>query len=88
MSKPFCRRCLLEDMEEGALLRTMEAYIRALPAALKVDQATYTHRLEQCKDCDALLNGMCRECGCYVQVRAIKARLGCPAPIPRWLARD
>ena len=78
----------MDDMDEGALLRTMEAYIHALPAELKVDEATYVHRLEQCKACDALLNGMCRECGCYVQVRAAKARLGCPAPIPRWLARD
>ena len=83
--KPICRRCLLEDMPSQAALA---ASIRDLIALLPEDKLTpreeTSRRLAICRDCDQLRSGMCALCGCYVELRAAKGRMGCPALPPRW----
>ena len=43
-----------------------------------------SRRLAICRDCDQLRSGLCALCGCYVELRAAKGRMGCPALPPRW----
>lgn len=83
--KRFCKRCLLsEDRSQQVLSRTVAEYIALLSIDEKTPDADYRDRLTRCKQCDELLSGLCRVCGCYVEARAAKARMHCPGPDKRW----
>ena len=51
---------------------------------LKVEDEEYQNRLAKCKECDNLLSGMCRICGCFVEMRAVMKKNHCPAVEKRW----
>ncbi|MBE0601556.1 MAG: hypothetical protein IH607_07180 [Firmicutes bacterium] len=79
-----CRRCLLEDMDgEQALYALVQSRIAQLAASEKTSGAAYRHRLSLCKACDQLRGGTCGQCGCYVELRAIKRGMHCPLTPPR-----
>lgn len=80
----FCKKCLVRDFDEGELFRTMRDYINRIDSDIKSPQEEYEHRLECCKQCENLLQGMCRVCGCYVEMRAAVHTNYCPAPKRRW----
>ncbi len=88
----FCRKCLLREMmENGALAesyRNMYERIELMDAELKCEGGAYEERLAQCKSCDNLLDGMCRLCGCYVELRAAVKKNSCPATPKRWIAQE
>ena len=88
--KGFCRKCLLREMmENGALeesYRTLYERIELMETDLKCEDAVYEARLSQCKQCDNLLEGMCRLCGCFVELRAAVRKNSCPATPKRWAA--
>lgn len=87
MSRPFCRRCLLEDMpDRAALARSVRELIALLPDTLRAPEEIRRARLDVCRGCDHLTDGMCTLCGCYVELRAAKARLSCPDVPGRWKA--
>ena len=67
MTQRYCKKCLLRDMPEGEYFKNLYEYIAGLPQEDKVSDDVYESRLEQCKRCENLLNGMCRLCGCYVE---------------------
>lgn len=46
--------------------------------------ALYQERLSLCRQCESLLNGMCRICGCFVEMRAAVAKNYCPAINKKW----
>ncbi len=84
-SKPFCRRCLLEDMpSEAELAKSIRELIDLLPEHMRAPQEVTAARLEQCRMCDHLHSGMCALCGCYVELRAAKIPLRCPDIPARW----
>lgn len=62
----------------------MYEYIERLPEEDKVSSEVYEERLGKCKECDHLMNGMCRKCGCYVEMRAVMKVRGCPDVPARW----
>jgi hypothetical protein len=75
-----CRICM-EFEQDGDVLRThIEKYLRTLSEEEKIDEASYFNRLSLCEKCEALNQGLCKYCGCFVIVRAIKKRLNCPYP--------
>lgn len=85
MSKPFCRRCLLEDMpSEAELAKSIQELIDLLPDAIRAPQEVTQRRLTACRACDHLRSGMCELCGCYVELRAAKVPLRCPDLPARW----
>lgn len=85
VDKRPCRRCLLEDMpEEAALAQSVRELVSLLPDHVRADAEATRRRLEVCRQCDHLYGGMCALCGCYVQLRAAKARMGCPDVPGRW----
>lgn len=73
-----CRRCLTADMDEKEYFENLHVYIANLDEDLKVDQLLYEKRLSVCKECDLLADGMCRACGCYVELRAVMWKNACP----------
>lgn len=83
-----CLRCLLEDMAADDSIRSLREYIAAYPGDRRVSEEVYLERLGRCRECDMLINGMCRECGCYVEIRALKPGQECAAPVKRWNRSD
>lgn len=79
-----CRRCLLEDLQDSAkeaeYYQSVIKYRQALPPDKGVDDATYKSRLNECRKCTELVNGMCSQCGCYVEIRAAAKKMHCPKP--------
>ncbi len=81
----ICRRCLLADMEdERPLYLLMQEWLFAIPQDNQAAPEIYRARLDACQSCDELINGLCRQCGCFVELRAAKANLRCPAMHPKW----
>lgn len=81
----ICRKCLTTEMDQTEYFDNLHAYIDNLDADIKVDSQVYGNRLAVCKDCDLLADGMCRACGCFVELRAVIGKNGCP--YDKWLAQ-
>lgn len=79
-----CKKCLLYEMPDAQRYQNMYDYIAHLDDDLKVSDEIYKERLSICKECDYLLVGMCRICGCYVEMRAIMQQKGCPDVDAKW----
>ena len=66
----------------------MEESIREVLDSLNPEERTgpalYAERLSECRNCDFLRDGTCVLCGCYVEARAGRQRMACPAVPPRW----
>lgn len=76
---PQCRRCLTRDLVgEEEYFRSLHDYIANLDSDIRTDAPLYAERLNVCRECDMLFQGMCRSCGCYVELRAAIARNCCP----------
>lgn len=80
--RPPCR-CLLGQADPG-LEKIVADYVSSLPEDARVPEAEYRRRLALCESCPRLADGMCMDCGCYVEARAAKAALKCPAVPARW----
>lgn len=75
----FCRKCLTRELAgQEETYRTIREYIDNLDPDAKADGALYEERLGICKECEMLLQGMCRSCGCYVELRAAMGKNVCP----------
>ncbi len=74
-----CRRCLTREMAGGEeYFRSLWEYIENLDADIRAPKPLYEDRLAVCRECGMLLEGMCRSCGCYVELRAAVEKNGCP----------
>lgn len=73
-----CKKCLLRELTEESYYRTLEEYLAELDKERKASQDLYEERLAACKACDKLVNGLCRACGCYVEMRAAIGENKCP----------
>lgn len=80
----ICKKCLLMEMQESAYFQNLYDYISRLDEDIKTDERNYQDRLGKCKACDSLMNGMCRICGCFVELRAAIEKNGCPHTTPKW----
>ena len=75
-----CRKCLPEQNNEEAFYEDLSRYIQRMDEDLKVDQRAYEKRLNIC-------NGMCRLCGCFVELRAVQKVRKCPDLPAKWEAQ-
>lgn len=80
----ICKRCLLRDMDEADIFQNMYDYIARLDEEEKVPDDEYESRLGKCRECEQLMSGMCRVCGCYVEMRAAMKVRHCPKVQPLW----
>lgn len=83
MANTECKRCLLLESAEGAMLESIKERVEKLSPEERVSQELYEERLKQCKLCDNLISGMCLKCGCYVEFRAAFKDKRCPDPAGR-----
>lgn len=74
----ICRKCLTRDMDKAEYFENLHSYIANLDEEIKVEESLYEERLSLCKVCDLLADGMCRACGCYVELRAVMRKNSCP----------
>lgn len=74
-----CPRCLMRDMPDAAYYQNMYEYIRNLDEEIRTPEELYEKRLEACRECGSLLKGVCRVCGCFVEMRAAVKGNRCPA---------
>ena len=80
----YCKRCLLSEIVKDKYFENVYEYISLIPAEQKCSDEVYKNRLAACKECDKLVNGMCSECGCFVEVRAVRKINRCPCIQRRW----
>ena len=80
----FCKRCLLSELSDKQLYQTVKEYINALPEHTKASPDEYRRRLAICAQCDELISGTCRQCGCFVEARAAKLNAACPKNTGIW----
>ncbi len=86
-SQRYCRKCLTREMVgQEEYFKTLQAYISNIEADHKVSEELYEERLEFCRECEMLFQGMCRVCGCYVELRAAMKKNACPRH--RWEQAD
>lgn len=71
-------------MEESEYFVDLQKYIARLDDELKVEEEEYERRLNICQKCEYLLNGMCGKCGCFVELRALLKKNGCPDVKKKW----
>ena len=75
----LCKKCLMREMQDKAeYYESIGALIERLEPDTKVADELYEERLQICKECEMFLEAMCRSCGCYVELRAAKAKNTCP----------
>lgn len=80
-----CIRCLIADLPEGTeLAEIIRERIARIPEEERTDEPVYSARLARCRECELLHSGTCAACGCYVEIRAAKRNLSCPAVPDRW----
>lgn len=78
-----CKRCLTRDLaDQKKIYQTLHDYIENLDIDIRAGELLYEKRLSACMECDMLFQGMCRKCGCYVELRAAVKANGCPGK--RW----
>ncbi|MVX63820.1 hypothetical protein GKZ28_08945 [Clostridium chromiireducens] len=78
MKQRFCKKCLLDELFEEKEYQHLQDYIRNLDNNIKTEDEEYKKRLDVCKQCDNLINGMCKICGCFVEMRAAVKKNYCP----------
>lgn len=84
MEQRFCKKCLLKDISKDEYFKNIYEYINGLDEDIKTEDSLYEKRLEFCKECDNLINGMCRICGCFVELRAAVTKNYCPDVKKKW----
>lgn len=74
----ICRKCLTRDMDQQEYFQNLHTYIENLDEDIKAAPIVYEERLAVCQQCERLTDGMCRACGCFVELRAAIASNRCP----------
>lgn len=84
MNQRYCRKCLLDKVFEEDEYKNLQDYLSSIGEEIKADDTEYNRRLEICKQCDNLFNGMCKVCGCFVEMRAAVKKNYCPDVNKMW----
>lgn len=79
MEYRFCKKCLTRDMiDKDTYFQTLQELVANVPESESVSDSLYEERLSICTGCERLADGMCRACGCYVELRAKIEKKSCP----------
>lgn len=86
MGEPLraCRKCILHADSKEEYFEKLDAYIANLDEDVRVNQKLYEERLGICRECPNMQNGICRLCGCFVELRAALKVRKCPDIAGRW----
>lgn len=83
-NRKICIKCLLEDINEKEILVKIRELIDAIPEEDRTEKTEYDRRLSICRNCENLINGTCKKCGCYVELRAAGKKRYCPGNTDLW----
>lgn len=84
MDKRICKRCLIDELDHDETYADIKRYINDYPEEKRVPEEIYSERLSICKACSELENGICRKCGCFVELRALKKNMYCASEEKKW----
>lgn len=84
MTKKICKRCLIDELDFDEVYEDIKQYIREFPSDKRILEEEYSQRLAICRECDELENGICRKCGCFVELRALKKGMYCASEDKKW----
>lgn len=84
VNKRVCKKCLLQDIASEEYLESMRIYLNGLDDDIRTEDRLYEERIAQCKECENLIEGLCRLCGCFVEYRAAIKHKACPDILPKW----
>ncbi len=84
MTKKKCKRCLIDELDFDEVYEDIKQYIREFPSDKRILEEEYSQRLAICRECDELENGICRKCGCFVELRALKKGMYCASEDKKW----
>lgn len=79
-----CKKCMPSGLSDTEYYKSVSGYISNIPDELRTPKETYDYRLDQCIRCKYLVNGLCRLCGCFVEIRAATIKNYCPNKIAYW----
>ena len=79
-----CPRCGEQSVSDHEYGESLKNYVDRLDPETRVSQEIYDLRLNACRSCEYLSNGVCRLCGCFTQMRAAKRSGRCPASPGHW----
>ena len=65
-------------LEKAAADIDLGDYIDRIEPDERASDDVYAARLKVCQECSYLNAGLCRACGCYVELRAYAAARKCP----------
>jgi len=74
-----CKKCLISKTGRTQVYKEVRDYIASLDESIKTTEEIYQSRLAVCQKCSDLSDGMCAQCGCFIEVRAIKKGQKCPS---------
>lgn len=77
-----CGKCLLTGLDGKKFAENIADYISLIPEDNRTGSDEYAGRIEVCRKCSVLIEGMCGECGCFAEIRAAKIKLHCP--VGKW----
>lgn len=84
MNTADCVKCIQRELTDKEYYKSVASYISNIPEELKTPDDTYAFRLEQCRKCQYIVNGLCRLCGCFVEIRAASVKNYCPNKKAYW----
>ena len=73
-------------IDKDKYFETLKELIENIPEDVKTPASVYEERLNICTGCERLYDGMCRACGCYVELRAARAANACP--YEKWTSQN
>lgn len=74
-----CKKCLIREMAgQEKIYETIKRMIDDLEPEDRAGEELVEKRLVVCKECDQLLEGTCKACGCYVELRTATKTQECP----------
>lgn len=74
----------MDELDYDETYEDIKRYISDFPKEKRASDEVYSERLGKCKACEELENGICRKCGCFVELRALKKEMYCASEEKKW----
>lgn len=84
VNKRVCKKCLLRDFSSSEYKEHIKIYLEGIDKDRKTPKDLYENRLQKCRECEALRDGLCAKCGCFVEFRASIRSNQCPKSKKEW----
>ena len=83
LKKP-CIKCLLSEIDREGVYASLRRYLESIDESRRIENDIYEKRLDICRQCEWLREGVCGKCGCFVEARAYKRTGYCPHESRKW----